>query len=206
MQPDDPTSDSQTLSEAVESMARAGEGHRVSVRDLLQTLESRSAAPALLLPGVVLVSPLSGVPLVPSFCGLLIVTIALQLLVHRRCIRLPAVIERVSIRRGRAYKAFRRVAVPARRLDGLVKTRLRPMFRAPVYEAAIVLCLALGLCTPLTEVVPFSSTLVGTAVCLLALGLMAGDGVVLLVGVSVVAVFTIVALPTLAALVLMLAT
>ena len=78
-----------TLKELVERASRAGSGDTVKVQQILEELGQRSTTALMLLPALLTVSPLSGIPLFSTSAGLLIALVAGQLLLGRKSIWIP---------------------------------------------------------------------------------------------------------------------
>ena len=70
----------------------------LTVREMLDRVGARSFGAALLVPSLVLVSPLSAIPLVPTISGLLILTIATQAFLGREHLWLPKFLSRRKLR------------------------------------------------------------------------------------------------------------
>ena len=63
--------------------------NRIFLSTILETVGSRSFGPLLLMAGVILASPLSGIPGMPTTMGVLVLLIAVQLLFDRKHFWLP---------------------------------------------------------------------------------------------------------------------
>lgn len=154
----------------------------VSVEDLVNSVGRTSLVPLLLLPSIALVSPLSGIPLFSATMGLLIVLISSQILLRRNHVWLPQRLLTLQTKSARMRRALHWVEPATVWLDERAQTRLTILARPPFVVIPQIMCLLSGLALPALEFVPFSSTLVGMAVALLALGMLARDGIILLIG------------------------
>src|SRR5690554_7602963 len=86
------------LEQLLDRIDEAGEGEeQVSLEQLMDHIGRRSFGPILLLIGVILVSPLSGIPGLPSTMGVAVLLLSLQMLLRRKYIWLPGWILRRSI-------------------------------------------------------------------------------------------------------------
>ncbi|MEE4382194.1 MAG: exopolysaccharide biosynthesis protein, partial [Pseudomonadales bacterium] len=80
-----------SLGELLDQLRAAVEadGAEVSVGELMEAVGRRSFAPVLLLVGLLLVSPLSGIPSFPTLMALLVCLVSVQMLLGRRHFWLP---------------------------------------------------------------------------------------------------------------------
>lgn len=181
---------SDTRAESVENVierARNGlhEG-KVSVRDVVEALGRASFAPLLLVPALVVVTPASGIPLLSSICGISIALIAIQMLFGRAHVWLPDWIMRRSIPEARLAKAFDWLTPIARFLDRITRVRLRALVERPFLLVPQLLAFLSGAVMPLLEVLPFTSSMLGATVSLLAVGMVTRDGLLVVLGVLVI--------------------
>lgn len=175
-------SDSNPVGGIVDRLEAATLRDRLSVRVLVEEFGSSSFLPALMVPALLVVSPLSGIPLFSTVCGLTIAFISAQMLIRRRHLWLPAPLMRMGIDPQRARAALKKLRRPSAWLDRNSRTRMRLLTSAPARGALQLLCLVCGLAMPFLELVPFSSSLLGGAVVLIATALLARDGLFALVG------------------------
>lgn len=164
----------------------AGRDH-VRLRDVVEAFGAASFVPLMMVPALLVVSPLSGIPLFSTACGLTIAFVAAQMLARRRHVWLPDILMRQQIDGHRAREIMARLRRVADWLDGHSRRRLRVLTRYPVRRTVQILCLLCGLAMPLLEIVPFSSSILGAAVLLLATALLVGDGLFALFGLAVMA-------------------
>ncbi|MEN0088010.1 MAG: exopolysaccharide biosynthesis protein [Pseudomonadota bacterium] len=179
----------------IHQIEHAGSGPNVSLGDVLDALGRRSFAPMLLVPALVAVSPLSGIIGMTSFLGLWIAAIAAQLLLRRDHIWFPQWMQRRAVSRSRVQAAVRRLRGPAQWVDEYGRKRLTLILHFPFgyVIAGVILCL--GLAMPFLEFIPFSGSLAGFTVALLALGLLLDDGIFIMAGLATtVAVICVISL------------
>ena len=132
------------------------------------------------LPGLIALSPLSGIPGLPSTVALMVALIAGQLLCGRRHIWLPHWLLARSLSRDKFEHALRFLLPLARSIDRLVRPRLSLLTRGPALYANVLLCLLIALSMPPLEVVPFANSISGAALSALGLALFAHDGLLAL--------------------------
>lgn len=142
--------------------------------------------PALLVPALLVVSPLSGIPGFSSICGLTIAAIAAQMLFRRRHLYLPDRLTRTQLSGARLRAGLVRLRRGADRLDRHSRhERLRPLVGSGGRVVPHLACILAGLMMPLLELVPFSSTTLGLAVVCCAVGLLTRDGAFVLAGLAI---------------------
>lgn len=164
------------LTEIVDDVLALCETERVSIGDMLSAFGGAGFLPALLIPAVIVVSPLSGIPILPTICGTMIFLVAMQMLAQRRHLWLPRWLCRRSIATSRLKSGMARLRGTALWLDGHSGRRLTLLTQQPflsVLHLAAALC---GLAMPFLELVPFSSSLLATAICLMGLAITTRDG------------------------------
>jgi hypothetical protein len=170
----------------VEGLDDAAQAEEVRLRDAVASFGRRSFLPLLMVPALLLVSPLSGIPLFSSLGGLTIALVSAQMLwPGRRVIWLPEAMLRRRIEGARARAALDRLHATAKWLDTHTKERLPWLVTRPGSRIIETACLICGCAMPFLEIIPFSSSFLGGAVLLMALGLLARDGLFALCGLLV---------------------
>ena len=160
---------------------------RVSLDVVLRAVGRRSFAPLLLLVGLILFSPLSGIPGMPTLMALLVLLVALQLLLGRSHFWLPEWMLRRSISKSKLQRALRWMRKPAAFIDRWLRPRLLFLVgRTGSYMIAVI-CTVIALALPLMEVVPFSATIAGMALTAFGLALVAHDGLLAVIAFAVTA-------------------
>lgn len=152
----------------------------VSLDDLLDRLGSRSFNTLMLVPAVMVVTPLSAIPGFSSLCGILIASAAVQNLLGREHIYLPRWMCRRTVSEHKLATAIERVRRPVRWLDRQTRPRLEALVQPPFSTVAVAVAGLCGAVMPFLEFIPLSSSIIGAAVLFIALGLMARDGLVML--------------------------
>ncbi len=154
-------------------------GPRVAVRDIVAALRDRAYALLVVLLGLPNCLPMP--PPIPLVCGLVLAFIAAQMLMARATPWLPLRLLNRSIAQADLARAVERALPPLIRLERFSKPRLTMLggpFALPVL-GAVLLILALGLivAAPFIGQIPL-----GLAVCLVGLGLVERDGVLIIAG------------------------
>lgn len=176
------------LGALLDRLAGAGAEGEVSVDDLLDRLGRTSFTTLLLTVSLLVVTPLSTIPGFSSFCGILIVWIAGQKLLGRPHVYLPAWLRRRSVSAEALVGAIDRIRPPAGWLDRFTRPRLGLLVRAPLRPIVVAFTGLCGAVMPFLEIIPLTSSILGAAVLLVALGLLTRDGLLILAALVPVAV------------------
>ena len=175
------------LEQLLDRLDEAGEGQEsVSMGHLMDAIGRRSFSPLLLLIGIILVSPLSGIPGLPSTMGVAVFLLSIQMLVRRKYIWLPEWILRRSVSQQKLGKSARWMRRPARFIDRFLRHRLGFLVEGPGSWPLALLCLLLAISLPLLEVVPFAASSAGVALTCIGLAMIAHDGILALIAYTVV--------------------
>lgn len=158
------------------------EGERLTVADIVAVLRDRAFALLVVLLGLPNCLPMP--PPIPLVCGLLLLLVAIQIAAGMSAPWLPRRLLGQSIKQSDVKRAVTRAVPILRRLERWSRPRLS------VFETAIgmrgmgvallALALALIVAAPLIGQIPL-----GLAVCLVGLGLVERDGIVVLAGLTV---------------------
>ena len=170
----------------VDRLESSASGKTVTLREAVTALGEASFVPVLLAPALAVVTPMSGIPLFSSICGILIALVSIQMLVNRDHLWLPDWLMRRKVSSDKLKGGIDKMRGIARFLDRITRKRLRFFVARPfewITEGACFLC---GAVMPLLEFVPFTSSLVGAAVVLFSLSLLARDGLFALLGFCVI--------------------
>ncbi len=183
-----PTPGIASVTDVVDRMGNAAEdkGEKTSLQDIVTALGEASFLPVLMAPAIAVVSPLSGVPLFSSICGLTIALVALQLLMQRDHLWLPGWLMRQRVKTRSLRSATRWLRRPAAFLDRHSRTRFSFLVRAPFNWLTELTCLFCGLAMPFLELFPLTSSILGGAVTLFSLSLLVRDGLIAVFGFAVV--------------------
>lgn len=175
------------LEQLLDRLDEAREGQQsVSFGSLMDTIGRRSFGPLLLLIGIILASPLSGIPGLPSTMGVAVLLLSVQMLLCRKHIWLPGWILRRSISEEKLARMTRWMRKPARVIDRWLRHRLSFLVDGPAAWPLALACLLLAVTLPLLEPVPFAATSAGAALTCIGLAMIAHDGLLAAIAYSVV--------------------
>jgi len=107
--------------------------------------------------------------------------------VRRRHIWLPRVLRERGLSGARLQQALGAMARTGRWIDRNTGDRLRLLTAQPMASLFTLVCLCAGLAMPFLELVPFSSSILGLAVLLIAAAFLTRDGLYALAGLGVFA-------------------
>jgi hypothetical protein len=177
--PDPGQHDARGLSELLAEHARTVSSERVSLADIADFLGTRSIGAWLLILALPMVLPVPA-PGISVLFGVPLMMISVQLTLGRRRAWLPAFILRQSMARVDYMALMARMQPAVERFERIVRPRAlwlaNDWAKVPIGLICLVLAMIITLPIPLGHVAP------GTAICLLALGLMERDGVVVGIG------------------------
>lgn len=168
----------------------AAQGERVRVSDMVDAVGTRSYGPFFVVPAVVELSPLGGVPGVPTALAAIVTLFAAQMLWGRRRLWIPQWVAQRGLSAGRLSKMVKAVRPIAERMDRWFHGRLRALTSGAGLRVAAIACIALALTVPPLELFPFASSAPMGAILLIGLALLVRDGV-LMIGASVLACVTV---------------
>ncbi|MCB1427112.1 MAG: exopolysaccharide biosynthesis protein [Zhengella sp.] len=175
-------SDSQPLVTIIDETCAAATGESTTVAEALDGLGHMSHAALVLLPALVVVTPLSGIPGLSSLLGITIGLVSLQMIAGRRRLWLPKWILRQEVGSRKLVRTLRSLRKPAGFADRLTRERLSWLVRPPARLLLQVLCMICGFAMPFLEVIPFSSSILGGAIAAFATAILARDGLLAAIG------------------------
>lgn len=154
-------------------------GERLTVRDIMAVLQDRAFALLIVLLGLPNCLPMP--PPIPLVCGLLLALVAIQIVFGRDAPWLPGQLMNRSLSRTDVERAVGRAAPAFRKLERFSRPRMT-FLDTPLamrVMGVIILLMALGLlfAPPFVGQIPL-----GLAVCLVGLGLVERDGLVIIGG------------------------
>lgn len=175
-------SEPENLSDVLDQLVDNTEGDESSVRDVLNALDSRSFGPVLLVPAVLAVSPLGTIPGASVFTGALIFLIAAQMLFSRSKIWLPKRLLEVTVPRDKLVESVKKTRPWATWFEHWIHNRLAFLVDAPFRQGIALIVMILAVLFIPLAFLPFAVAVPGTAISLIALGMTAKDGALVLAG------------------------
>jgi len=160
----------------------SGPGERLTVADILAVLRDRAYALLVVLLGLPNCLPMP--PPIPLVCGFLLAFVAIQIVIGRPTPWLPRVLLNRSIARADVERAVARAMPILARLERFSRPRMTVFESGVAFRlmGLLLLVLSIGIVFALP---PFVGQIpLGIAVCLVGLGLVERDGLVVLGGLA----------------------
>lgn len=153
---------------------------RPSLGRIVETIGGRSFGPLLLMAGIVMTSPLGGIPGMPTTMGIMVLLIAVQLLFGRQNFWLPRWLLKRSVAKNRICKMVNWLRPSARFIDRCIRPRLSVFIQGASIHVIASVCIVIAVGLPMMELIPFSAHAAGIALTAFGLSLIARDGLVAL--------------------------
>jgi len=183
---DEPESVDDVLAELDDLAANRSE---VCISDVLDDFGKRSFGPFIMLPALLEISPVGGIPGVPTILAAIVALVAVQLLWGRDHVWMPQFVQKRGVSGKKLHKAVGKLRGISHWLDEHSHGRLETLVEGVWIKVAALLIIALCFTVPPLELVPFASTLPMAAIAAFGLALTVRDGLFMLVAliVSVIA-------------------
>lgn len=177
-----------SLGEVLDAVEKLGHSKdEVSVESLVDALGRASVAALILVPAMIATTPLSGIPGLSAFCGIMIAVVAAQGAIGRRKLSLPGFIMRRSVDGDKLVAALHKISRVTDFLDRHTHERLDFLVRGPGAKLLLMLCVLGGLMMPFLEFIPFSASIVASCILLISLSVLTLDGVLAVLSFGIVA-------------------
>lgn len=157
----------------------AGQGD-VEVGRMTEAFGSRSHGPFLLVPALIEVSPIGGIPGLPTVLAAIIALFAVQIVVGREHLWLPGFVARRTIKADKVRRAASKLRGTARFLDRWFHGRLPALTKGIWARASGIVVIALCCTVPPLELLPFASTAPMAAIAAFGLAMMVRDGALMI--------------------------
>lgn len=175
------TDNPHNLTQVLDTLEDTTEDHdTVKVDDILDAFAGRLFGPLIIIPGLILLTPLGAVPLLPAVMGALVALIAAQRILGMSKPWVPRKLRDRSVAREKMTNAFDKARPWTKRIDKLIKPRLTALTTGPAEYAVALLALLLGASVPVVGLIPFAAMVPGAALTLSGLALIARDGALMI--------------------------
>lgn len=168
----------------------AANNREVCIADVLDDFGKRSFGPFIMLPALLELTPVGGIPGVPSFLALIIALTAVQLLMGRDHVWMPGFIQHRAVTGRKLHKAVGKLRGIANWLDAHSKRRMEFLTQGYWTKVAAVIVIVLCCTVPPLEFLPFASSLPMIAIAMLGMALTVRDGALTLAAIVFAALAT----------------
>ena len=173
-----PYSEPIPLSQALMELATSGTSERITLRELLDSIQSQ-ARPALLIL-FALPNTVPSLPGISAITGLPLVFLTLQMMLASP-VWLPAFIANRSLKRADLAAVMRRTGPWLAKIEAILKPRLLFLSSALAQRLAGACCVLLSLL--IMAPIPFGNSLPAVTIILIALGFLERDGYFVVAGI-----------------------
>lgn len=156
----------------------------VTLDEVLKAVGSRGFGPMITVIGFIAVAPTGAIPGVPTVCAALILLVCVQLFLPRKHPWMPAPMRRISFSHDRLKKAVEKTGPVVGFIDSWFGRRLTVLAGKAMEPLVAGVCILMALIMPPLEVFPFAVAAPGAAVVVLGVALIARDGVMTLLGLT----------------------
>ena len=174
--------DEMKLLDMLAALENSASGPKISIGDLIDTLESRGFGPLLLLPGLLTFLPTGAIPGMPLICAIFISLVGGQILMGIDKVKLPKIIRNLSVSKSKMRESLDKARPNLEKIDDMIRPRMQKIFIPLVTKIIAAACIILGLLMIPLSAVPFAIMVPSAAIIMLALGLSARDGLLVLIG------------------------
>jgi hypothetical protein len=171
-----------TLTALLAAIRPRPEEQALSLGDILSRIGQRSFAASLLVLALLMVSPLSAIPFLPSVVAIIIVMIAGQAVLGRHHLWLPSFVMRREISAHKLRRALDGLGRAAAWIDARRSGRWVVLTQQPIASLAYLMMMVIALTWPPLSFVPFSATLGAIGLAMLAAGQTLRDGIFVMFG------------------------
>ena len=154
----------------------AREGDPVAVATIVDHFDRRSLGAFIAVPAMLEITPIGGIPGLPTALALFIALMAAQIAIGREDMWLPGFLARRTIHDSKVEAAAKKLRPLTDWMDRHLGQHLRHLTLPPMQQAAALMVIVLCLTVPFLEIVPFASTIPMATIAMFGLGLLTGDG------------------------------
>ena len=176
--------DPQSVGDVLDRLQELGEqagDDKVRLGDMLEAMGHRAYGPFLIVLPMIEISPVGGIPGLPTALALVLALLAVQLIIGRKHLWLPGFLANRGMKGGNLVKVADKGRPVARRMDRWFHGRLPALTKGPMVRVAGVAVLLLCLTVPPLELLPFASTAPMAAIMAFGIALLVRDGLLMLV-------------------------
>ncbi|WP_371153575.1 exopolysaccharide biosynthesis protein [Jannaschia sp. 2305UL9-9] len=148
----------------------------VDVGSILSKLGHRSTGAMLALPAALELTPIGGIPGVPTVLATIVAIFAVQILFGRDCLWLPGFLSRRSVSSDKMSTAVSKMRPAAKWADRHLGQHMLFLIDGVAHNIAALAVLAFCATVPVLELVPFASSIPTSVIVLFGVALLTRDG------------------------------
>lgn len=169
-----------SVGDVLDKLRDLAEDGDVQIGQMTEAFGSRSHGPFLLVPALIEMSPIGGIPVVPTVLAAMIALFAVQIIIGREHLWLPGFLARRKLKAAKVRKASEKLRGVARFMDRHFHGRLPALTKGPFPRVAGAIIVLLCMTVPPLELLPFASTAPMLAIAAFGLAMMVRDGLLML--------------------------
>ncbi|KQN71776.1 exopolysaccharide biosynthesis protein [Sphingomonas sp. Leaf62] len=184
MADNDKSGDPHSVGDVLDRLQDLGEqagGERVRLGDMLEAMGHRAYGPFLIVLPMIEISPVGGIPGLPTALAAVLALLAVQLVLGREHLWLPGFLANRGMTAGKLLTVVDKGRPIAKRLDQWFHNRLPALTKGPMVKVAGIAVILLCLTVPPLELLPFASTAPMAAIMAFGIALLVRDGVLMMV-------------------------
>jgi hypothetical protein len=171
------------LTDIIDELKQASKDkEKVTVGQLIDALDQRGYGPALAVIPLIELTPIGGVPGVPTLLALTIALITIRLLMGYEHFWAPDWLRRRKLSSDRVEQSVEWLKPLSQRIDAKLNERLSRLAGSTGRTVACVVILCILITVPPLEIVPFATSGPMIAISILGLGILYRDGLLMLLG------------------------
>lgn len=181
---------SASLTDVLDRIEENTEGERITIDDLRRALGGRSFGPLFMIAALLAILPTGAIPGMSLLTGFIMLVLSAELLFTPDRIWLPGFVGKRSLPRQKVVNSLRKGRDRAERLSRLVRPRMEFMLKPPLLQIVAVGGIIAALTMFPLALVPFGAFPASVPLLVVGAGLTARDGLVLAVGLVLLAIGT----------------
>lgn len=180
-----------SLYETISDVRDKTKGEKIDFEEVVQALNHRGFGPLILLPSIIVILPTGAIPGVPLLTAIFICLIAGQIILGRKYPWLPKRLRDFSFSKEKFERGVEKMTPYIKRIDNFTHERFQFLTSKPIQRLIAVCCIGLALSMIPLGFVPFACMLPAIVMFVLALGISAKDGILILTGFGMTGAFFI---------------
>lgn len=161
------------------------DGEDSNLRNIVASMGHRAFGPVMVLCGLFMMTPLGAIPGVPPAFGLINIAFAVQLLARRPHPWVPDILARVKVPYKRVSQVHDKVAPWLAKIDNIIRPRLAWATEGVMLILAALVAILLSAAMVPLGLIPFGVVPAAFILGLMGLALIARDGILMLIALSV---------------------